>query len=159
ATIDRTTGLFTWTPTAAQAIVNYQVEVQVRDLLASTFTDVTRFTIQVSDTDGAVHYVRALYRDVLEREGEASGINNWVAELRGGVSRQQVTEGFWNSVEHRGLQVDAFYATYLHRAADDVGRANWINALLGGQSEIEVALNFVTSEEYRQAHPTTTSYL
>jgi hypothetical protein len=104
-------------------------------------------------------FVNGLYRDALGRYPEAQGMTSWLAVLEAGGTRQQVAAGFWDSPEHRGLEVDQFYATYLHRAADDYGRGYWSNALLGGASEAEVARGFLTSAEYQQAHTGTTAYL
>jgi len=104
-------------------------------------------------------FVTQLYQEVLGRAPDPAGLADWDARLRGGVTRQQVAEAFWNSAEHRGLQVDQFFATYLHRAADAPGRAFWVAALLGGMSEADVAVGFLTTEEYRLAHPGTTDYL
>jgi hypothetical protein len=135
------------------------VQVRVRDPFEPSFTDVTTFTIQVIDPDGAFHFVRALYHALLHREAETAGLDGWVGLLRSGASRQQIAQGIWQSLEHRGLQVDEFYVTYLHRTADAAGRTGWVSALLGGMSEAEVARGFLTSEEYLQAHASTTAYL
>src|SRR5262249_22265939 len=89
---------------------------------------------------------RALYRDALGREAGEPGFNACESFLHAGGTRQQVAEGFWESAEHRGLQVDQCYATYLHRAPDAPGRAGWVGAPLGGLSEDEVARGFLTSE-------------
>jgi hypothetical protein len=59
-----------------------------------------------------------------------------------------VTQGFWQSPEHRGRQVDQFYATLLHRQADPGGRASWVNALQTGLSEADLMRSFLTSAEY-----------
>src|SRR5262249_48960785 len=107
----------------------------------------------------AEQFVAALYQTVLGRKADAAGFAAWVALLRAGGTRQQVAEGFWDSVEHRGLEGDQFYATYLHRAADALGRAYWVRALLGGMSEEQVAAGFLTSEEYGLAHASPTAYL
>jgi Domain of unknown function (DUF4214) len=104
-------------------------------------------------------FVSQLYQELLGRAPDAAGLADWDARLRGGATRQQAAAAFWNSAEHRGLQVDGFYATYLGRAADAPSRASWVGALLGGMSEAEVAVGFLTSEEYRLAHPSTTAYL
>jgi hypothetical protein len=101
----------------------------------------------------------ALYRTVLGRDADAQGLASWVAFLEAGGTRQQVAAGFWDSPEHRGLEVDQFYATYLHRAADPAGRAYWVDRLMAGTSEAEVANGFLTSEEYGLSHPTTVGYL
>src|SRR5262249_49750298 len=107
----------------------------------------------------AKQFVRALYHAVLGRAADAAGLAFWGARLQAGDTRSQVAEGFWDSVEHRGLEVDQFYATYLHRGADASGRTFWVNALVGGMSAADVAAGFLTSAEYRQAHASPTAYL
>jgi hypothetical protein len=109
--------------------------------------------------DPTVEFVDALYRDVLDRDPDAQGMTSWVAILEAGSTRQQVAAGFWDSLEHRGLEVDQFYATYLHRAAEPAGRAYWVDRLRTGTSEAEVARGFLTSAEYQGAHASTTAYL
>jgi hypothetical protein len=96
---------------------------------------------------------------VLAREADEDGLARWVRRLDAGVTRQAVAKGFWESVEHRGMEVDSFYATYLHRTADAGGRASWVRAFESGLTETEVALGFLTSEEYRVRHPGTTDFV
>jgi uncharacterized delta-60 repeat protein len=110
-------------------------------------------------TDPQAQYVAALYRTVLGRYADPTGLSAWVALLAGGATRAQVAQGIWESVEHRGQQVDGFYATYLHRAADPDGRAFWVQAFLGGASETDVAVGFLTSDEYHLNHPDTASFV
>ncbi len=119
---------------------------------ANNFSDVNR-------TQGAAGYVRALYRAVLGREADARGLSDWVRFLEGGGSRAQVAQTFWESAEHRGLQVDQLYATHFNRTADAGGRAHWIGALLAGQSEHGVARALLASEEYRRDHANDTAFL
>src|SRR5581483_9142356 len=83
----------------------------------------------------------------------------WVTALEAGATRQQVAQGFWESAEHRGLQVDGFYASYLHRAADSFGRAFWVDTLLSGAGETDVTRRFLTSPEYTAAHPTADAFI
>jgi hypothetical protein len=89
---------------------------------------------------------------------DQTGLNSWVMALQLGVSPQAVVAAFWESAEHRGLQVDIFYQTLLHRAADPTGRAAWVNALLAGASETQVELGFLTSFEYQSEHLGPTLY-
>jgi hypothetical protein len=107
----------------------------------------------------AEQFVRALYRDLLGREADEAGLDAWVRLLQAGGTREQVAQGFWESPEHRGLQVDELYTTYLHRAADAQGRTSWVNALMSGMTETEASRGFLTSAEYLQAHTDTTAYL
>jgi hypothetical protein len=104
-------------------------------------------------------YVTALYRDVLGRAPDAAGLAFWVGGLQSGWTRQQVAQGFWESAEHRGLQVDSFYAAYLGRHADPAGRAAHVNALLAGTPEDVVRAGFLTSAEYLGRHPDAASFV
>jgi hypothetical protein len=109
--------------------------------------------------DPQTQFVTALYRAILGRAPDPAGLNSWVGQLGTGASRAQIVQGIWESVEHRGQQVDGFYATYLHRAADSDGRAFWVQAFLGGASETDVAVGFLTSDEYRLNHPDPTAFV
>ncbi len=159
ATIDPTTGKFTWTPGVRDAGKSETATVRVRDLNDPTFTETTSFTIQVAQSTAAVYYVRDLYTTLLGRNAGDTDLGYWVALLQKGASRQLVTQGIWESAEHRGLEVDQLYATYLHRAADAAGRSFWTGALLGGSSETQVATGLLTSAEYLQTHAGTDGYL
>ena len=61
-------------------------------------------------------FVKGLYHEVLNRDGEAAGINGWLLALSTGATRFQVVQGFVNSLEHRERQVDEFYRTFLNRS-------------------------------------------
>jgi hypothetical protein len=104
-------------------------------------------------------FVAALYRDLLGREPESTGLSGWVQALDSGVSPAEVVRLIWASPEHRGRQVDGLYATYLHRTADPAGRAAWVQAFLNGADETAVAVGFLTSDEYRMSHPVTVPFL
>jgi len=58
-------------------------------------------------TMGNAAFVRQLYRQVLEREGESSGVAFWAAKLTvGAASRAEVLQAFALSAEHRALHAD-----------------------------------------------------
>jgi hypothetical protein len=158
AYIDASTGLFTWTPTGAEGPGSYPVTVRVTDASTPGRTEDHSFTVTVQATP-PYQFVRALYRDVLNRAPDAAGLQGWVDRLQAGASRLDVATGIWDSAEHRGLEVDRLYTTFLHRAADPDGRAVWANALASGMSEAAVALAFLTSPEYQQAHPDPDSFV
>ncbi len=102
--------------------------------------------------DAADEFVRRLYRNVLGRNAEAAGLGFWGSQLRAANgstnARTAVVTGIWESLEHRGLQVNHFYATFFGRSADPEGRAYWSGQLQSGSSETDVVLRFVTSAEY-----------
>src|SRR5262249_18277836 len=86
------------------------------------------------------HFVNALYSGVLGRTGDSDGVDYWLQQIATGSSRGEIAQSFWESSEHRGLQVDDFYATYLHRAADPDSRQFWIGIFATGASETQVQL-------------------
>jgi hypothetical protein len=110
-------------------------------------------------TDRHTVFVTALYRDVLGRAPDSTGLASWVHALYSGVSQSIASRGFWESPEHRGLQVDQLYATYLHRGADAAGRAAWAEALLHGLPETEIARLFTLSPEYQAAHANNAAFV
>src|SRR5262249_32639624 len=89
----------------------------------------------------------------------ADGLAFWVGLLDAGASHLQVAQGVYQSVEHRGRQVDQCYAAYLHRAPDAPGRVAWVQAFLNGADETAVAVGFLTSDEYRRSHADTAALL
>jgi autotransporter-associated beta strand protein len=97
-------------------------------------------------------FISSLYKEILNRLPDVPGLSFWLQQLHAGVPRDQIARGFWESAEHRGLEVDQYYATLLHRPADAAGRAAWVNALLAGTSEGDVVIAFLTSPEYTARH-------
>lgn len=108
-------------------------------------------------------YVHGLYVNVLHREPEPGALTGWVGLLKSNSNtlavRQEVVNQFWQSPEHRGLQVDHFYATYLHRAAEAEGRAFHVQQFLSHASEAVVVNGFLQSAEYQKAHGTDSAFV
>ncbi|HEV3084276.1 MAG TPA: Ig-like domain-containing protein [Gemmataceae bacterium] len=134
------------------------------DVLISTVSPVeVNTTIFPSSPDAATAFVRGLYRNLLGRDAEPTGLDSWTSLLRAGgdraASRAQVVAGIWNSREHRGLQVDHYYATFLNRPADPAGRASHVQQFLAGASEADVIVSFVLSMEYQTAHAGMTAFV
>jgi hypothetical protein len=98
------------------------------------------------------NFVSGLYQNVLGRSADTGGLIGWVQTLQNGATRAQVATNFWESTEHRTLEVDQFYVTFLHRAADSAGQAAWVNAFLHGSSELDVMRGFLNSPEYQASH-------
>jgi hypothetical protein len=79
-------------------------------------------------------YVTALYHTVLNRNPAPNEPTAWVQFLHSGGTRLQVAAGFWESGEHRGIQVDTTATTYIFspwlkpcRAASATPRRRRIN--------------------------------
>jgi hypothetical protein len=139
--------------TGLQPGTSYQFKVEAVDVPGYQSSTGPSISVTTAVLDPNTSYVTQLYLTILGRAPDSWGLSAWVRFLQSGGSRFLVAQGFWQSVEHRGLQVDGFYATFLHRAAEAAGRMSWINALEGGMSETDVEEAFLTSPEYQTAHP------
>jgi hypothetical protein len=98
---------------------------------------------------GTEAFVRALYHDVLGRDGEAAGLAYWEGTLNAGAGRDFVASGFLHSAESYTRVLGALYAEYLRRAGEPAGVDYWLNRLrTGGMSVAEVARAFLASDEF-----------
>jgi hypothetical protein len=68
--------------------------------VADGFTNSPEFQAKYGALDNEA-FVKQLYLNVLDREGEPSGVEAWKGGLDGGVSRSQVVLGFSESPEHQ----------------------------------------------------------
>ncbi len=105
-------------------------------------------------------FVDGLYHSLLGRSALTDPNSSvWVSALNNGASRESVARGIWQSVEHRGIEVDSFYRTFLYRAADPNGRAFWVNQFLSGWTDTMVETAILSSVEYISAHSTPSAYV
>lgn len=114
---------------------------------------------QVITCTADMRYAAALYHSVLDRPFDPDDFRNWVGQLDAGASREQVARAFWESEEHRGLEVDRYYRRALRREADPGGRAHYVGRLLSGVGPAQVVTALLTSAEYAASHPDDASYL
>lgn len=107
---------------------------------------------QKGDWDGVdtEQFVKDLYVELLGREPDAGGLNNWVNTIANGASFREVYDGIGNSEEGRKYFVHEIYLHLLGREPDAEGEKNWIAALAGGASKSEVYQDFLNSDEYRE---------
>jgi Ca2+-binding RTX toxin-like protein len=115
-------------------------------------------------------FVTLLYENVLHREPDPSGLNNWVGYLTtGAMTRAQVVTGFSESPEdvndlaapvQQGLwiadaaagEVARMYDAVFGRLPDGGGLANWTHTLENGGTLQGVANGFVGSPEFQQTY-------
>lgn len=93
-------------------------------------------------------WVGALYGALLGRRPDGSGLDHWVAVVRGS-SREQVAASFYQSVESRRRRIRALYDLLLGRAPDGDGLAHWTGELLDGH-DVRLAIELASSDEYVQ---------
>ena len=123
-----------------------------------------------------IDFVKVLYKTFMDREADPAGLNAWVEALDKGATRQQVFNGFINSVEwanicHKyGIKsggsasptirltpsemilafTERLYTTCLGRPADPSGLKAWAEALANREgSGAKVAHGFFFSDEFK----------
>ena len=98
-------------------------------------------------TDG--DFVQSLYENILGREGDPAGINNWTQLLGAGTSRGVVAASFIGSPESSQRAIDGDYNAFLARVGDTSGVNSWVAQVQNGSLTLaEVAAMFAGSPEY-----------
>lgn len=113
----------------------------------------------VAATPANTAYVRALYKDLLDRTDETSdaeGVAYWANQLPG-RSRADVARAIqYGSSEYFGVLVDIAYASYLDRVADPAGRAYYVDGWRSRRLTYEGLLAaLLGSNEYYGLHGAT----
>ncbi len=113
------------------------------------------FTINV--VDPVKDFVSRLYTQVLGRQPDASGLNDWTAVLRSGKEQgAKVAQGFVDSDEFKKRNVSdteyitILYRTFLDREPDSAGLNAWQAVLDSGLSRMHVFKGFAESDEFTQ---------
>jgi len=101
-------------------------------------------------------FVTRLYRNVLNREPDADGLNYWSNTLvHGTETGASVAEGFifCREFEQKNIgdsqYIDILYRTCLDRESDAAGRNGWLDALASGMSRRGVFAGFINSNEFK----------
>jgi hypothetical protein len=117
--------------------------------------------VTVSGTSGTppAGFVGTLYQYVLNRNADPGGLAYWTQLLANGATRLQIAQGFWESAEHRGIQVDLNYTTFLHRTSEAQGREFWITQFQAGLDERRITEAFTQSSEYRRDRSSPGAYV
>ena len=93
--------------------------------------------------------VRALYRDLLGRDVDPSGLATWTNHLAAGNSQADLVNELTRSLEFTRLRVDRAYRDVLRRAPDAAGFAHWVSEIQAGRVTVDdVAMHFFHSQEF-----------
>lgn len=103
-------------------------------------------------------FVTDLYNNMLGREPDAAGQENWVGQIvDGNMSATEVADGFYYSPEFTAMSaemtteeyVQTLYRAILGREADPNGLADWVNRIdTGAATREEVYQGFLGSQEF-----------
>ena len=137
--------------------------------MASGFAGSQEFVATYGSLDNQ-QFVEQLYRNVLDREGEATGVAGWTNALdTHAMSRGQVLAGFSESAEHvqklapvisegifdvneTAASVARLYDAAFNRLPDGNGLLGWKDAVDHGMSLSAVADGFASSAEFQNTH-------
>jgi hypothetical protein len=104
-------------------------------------------------------FVTALYQDVLNRAPDQTGLDYFSNLVASGTPPSEIVADFWQSAEHRGIEVDGFYQAILGRAADSAGLQYWVGRMVSGTTEETVEASLLGSNEYLQHNPPVQSFV
>ena len=97
-------------------------------------------------------FVTHLYEDLLGREPDSPGLNNWVGQLNTGTSRFVVAQRIEASAEYRSHVIDGLYQKFLQRPADASGKAGLDQYLAAGGTMDGARTALLGSLEYFNLH-------
>jgi hypothetical protein len=104
-------------------------------------------------------WVASLYRDVLGRRFDDTGLDSAVRGLFGGITAQNLARQFCYSKELSDRLVTDLYFMLLNRQPDPGGLATWSRELQRGMGRQTAIMNFVDSAEYRRQYPSDTAFI
>jgi uncharacterized protein YkwD len=93
-------------------------------------------------------FVKALYRDLLNRTGGSSEISFWVNRLNAGATRASVVKGFVQATEYQNLLLTAMFTRYLRRPITPAERTAYQNQLHAGVSDTAILAKLLASDDY-----------
>ena len=109
------------------------------------------------ETDSVEAFVTRLYKEILGRDVDTSGLKEWSEVLKSGREQgAKVAQGFVDSDEfkERNLSDDAYiralYRTFFDREADSSGLTAWRKVLDSGLSRMHVFRGFAESDEFTE---------
>lgn len=97
-------------------------------------------------------WVDAVYQDLLKRAPDNAGLNYWLGQLNGGMSREEAALAFAESKEVETATIGDDYQHYLGRAADVDGVSYWLKQFAEGELNEDLISGFAGSGEYYKNH-------
>lgn len=104
-----------------------------------------------ADLTTPAEFVRSLYRMLLAREADSSGLAFWVGKINSGLMTRDQVEGlFRGCLEHQVwvAPVRRLYLGYLGREGDAAGLNFWVNRYKAGMSLGSISLAFGSCSEF-----------
>ncbi len=98
---------------------------------------------------GGVYFITQQYRDLLDREPDALGLQYWVDQLDAGLAPAELVSSLAQSAEFGGSRepIARLYLAAFGRLPDQAGWAHWSDQLRAGSSLTAIAELFIESTE------------
>jgi len=104
----------------------------------------------------ATRFVGRLYQNILNRNPDENGINDWTKKLASkSTTGAGIANAFLNSGEYKGKNttdeqfVTSLYKALLNRSPDASGKSHWLNVLKTGVSRTYVLKAFCSTTEFK----------
>lgn len=81
--------------------------------------------------------VKALYRDLLGRSVDPSGMDTWSRELLSGKAPAAVVDALTRSTEYRRLRIQQAYLDVFGRTPDEGGLRQWVSEVASGRVGVD----------------------
>lgn len=135
---------------------NFNVAVTLTHANTSTVITTTATMLEELLPDGTrgtpnQRFVSEVFRDLLGRKVDMTGLQFWTGLLDRGQSRVVVASGVQGTQEYRASQVQQLYHQYLDRPADPLGLNSGIMSLQEGNTVEHLAAAMAGTAEYFQA--------
>src|SRR5438270_10247726 len=92
-------------------------------------------------------WITGMYQDLLGRNPDANGLNNWLNALANGSSTFAVAAGIVTSQERDVSLIRSDYALYLGRAPRTDEVVSWLTQFQAGANRVQVAAGIIASDE------------
>lgn len=98
-------------------------------------------------------WLKCIYLDLLNRQPDQQGFNDWLNAINSGSTVFLVLDGFLRSQEYCTNVANSLYNQLLDRQSDPGGLINWRDFLANGNSIQNAIVGFCDSQEYKIKHP------
>ncbi|MEO7650145.1 MAG: DUF4214 domain-containing protein [Bryobacteraceae bacterium] len=125
---------------------------QPRQSIVQSFINSAEF-VQTYGSLNNTAFVNLVYQNVLGRAPDTAGLNFWVGQLNGGMTRGDmmysfvVSAEFASRIQNRALAT-LLYMGFLRRSPEPAGLAFWTNSLNNGLAGANAIEPFINSVEY-----------
>lgn len=134
--------------------IQYRHRVGMLSRVASNFAASTEFTNRYGNLNDRA-FVDQIYRNVLGRAPDSSGLDYWVRQMQRGRTRGQVLTGFSESPENKAATraeviVSWAFAQMIDRMPTETERATWTSEIEDGGSAAQLVRFLADSQAFAE---------